>query len=127
MYEYRFFYRSLFKILSDNLKIQKHYIMMSQERSKIFINLFDNWQEQGIIRKEEFKNEYERLHKRIVIIREGWINNLDLLNMTDSEGIVYFSDLIFEIIYPYLTEKGKREYHFLIKKRIDEKTEKHSC
>lgn len=115
MYEYRFIYRSLFKILSNNTKIRQHYLEMSQERSKIFIELFENWQKEGIIKKQEFKDEYKRLHKRIVIIREGWINNLDLVNMTSTEGIAYFSDLIFEIIYPYLSEKGKKEYAVIVK------------
>jgi len=114
MYEYRFLYRSLFKILSDNLKIQKHYLQMSKERSDIFITLLKHWQENNIIRQPEFKDEYKRLHKRIVIIREGWINNLDLIDMSQEEGIAYFSDLIFEILYPYLTKKGKKEYHEII-------------
>ncbi len=115
MFEYRFFYRGLHKILSENEKIRNHYIQSKEERVYEFLFLCDYLQKEEIIRNPEFENEYINLYQRVMIILDNWINTYDLTNLSKEDGVLKFSKLIFETLYPYLTTKGKEDYFSISK------------
>ena len=114
MFEYRFFYRDLHKITSENEKIREHFIKFQETRINEFLFLCKHLQMQEIIRIPEFEDEYKRLYRRVVIILDNWINTYDFTDLSPKEGILQFSKLIFEMIYPYLTDKGKRDYFSIL-------------
>ena len=76
--------------------------------------LFDSMIQKNVLRREEFTNEYERLYERLMIIGDNWINASELFRIKEKEPTKYYLDLMFEMIYPYLTEKGKEEYNDLL-------------
>lgn len=64
----------------------------------------------GRMRKEELKNEYERLYERMNILGDNWINSANLFFQGSSSKVTHYHSLLFEVIYPYLTQIGKEQY-----------------
>jgi len=112
-FEYRFLLRDMYLIFKENEKVKEHYINLQDFRKRQFAELFDTMIEKGVLRHEEFANEYSRLYERMAIVGDNWVNASELFRAGEDEPVNYYRDLMFEMIYPYLTEKGKREYHDL--------------
>jgi AcrR family transcriptional regulator len=110
-YRYRFFMRDFYIIMKGNSKIHNHYTQLQQVRLSQFAQVFDGLINQEIMRKEDFENEYKRLFARMNILGDNWINTQELLSSEIENPIEYYQSLLFETIYPYLTEKGKLEFH----------------
>ena len=109
-YEYRFLLRDIYLIFREHEKIKNHYLGLQEFRKKQFLGLFESMIVQGVLRKEEFDAEYERLYERMNIIGDNWINAAGLFKGSDEEAVSYYHQLLFEVIYPYLTDKGKGEF-----------------
>ncbi len=110
-YEYRFFLRDLYLIFRESVKIKEHYLNLQNLRKVQFENLFATMIEKEVIRKEEFPNEYERLYERMTIIGDNWINAAELFKEKgEHPPVKHYQDLLFEMIYAYLTHKGKEQY-----------------
>ena len=114
LYNYRFFMRDLYIIMRENSKIQNHYNQLQKVRLVQFTQVFDGLISQGFMRKEEFKNEYNRLYIRMNILGDNWINAQELLNEEIENPVEHYQLILFETIYPYLTEKGKLEFYKII-------------
>lgn len=109
-YDYRFLLRDMYLIFRENHKIRDHYSDLQKTRNDQFKSLFESMISQEILRKEEFSKEYERLYERMSILGDNWINVSELLPVNAEDPAAYYQDLLFEMIYPYLTAKGKEEY-----------------
>lgn len=110
LYEYRFILRDFYKVLEADEQLKTHYVQLQEVRKQQYLLLFNNLVLEGLIRKEELENEYERLYQRMNILGDNWVNASELFYSERSNVVVYYHQLLFELIYPYLTEKGKREY-----------------
>lgn len=110
LYAYRFLMRDLYQIMKSNNKIHNHYMQLQKLRLVQFNQVFQNLIGQGIVRPEAFNNEYKRLSVRMNILGDNWINAQELLNNEVDDPVQYYQSLLFEVIYPYLTKKGKKEY-----------------
>ena len=113
-FEYRFLLRDIYLIFRENEKVKKHYIELQDVRKKQFMHLYNSMIQEGMLRPEEFTNEYERLYERMMIVGDNWVNASELFMEFIKEPIGYYQDLLFEMIYPYLTEKGKEGYNNLL-------------
>ncbi|TNE70725.1 TetR/AcrR family transcriptional regulator [bacterium] len=109
MYEYRFFMRDFYTIMREYPGIRTSHIALQQRRKEEFSVFFNLLKQESIIRLEEFPDEYVGVYKRMSILGDNWINNLELLEQTSISEEVLKTHvlLLFGIIYPYLTEKGK--------------------
>lgn len=112
-YEYRFILRDMYSIFRENEKLKQHYVQLQELRAKQFKLMFDTMIEQGILRKPEIPKEYERLYERMNIVGDNWINPFELFG-SSKHSIAYYNELLFEMIYPYLSESGKKEYRALV-------------
>lgn len=112
-YEYRFILRDMYSIFRENEKLKQHYVQLQELRNKQFKLMFDTMIEQGILRKPEIPKEYERLYERMNIVGDNWINPFELFG-SSKHSIAYYNELLFEMIYPYLSESGKKEYRALV-------------
>ncbi|MCC5918497.1 MAG: TetR family transcriptional regulator [Cryomorphaceae bacterium] len=112
-YRYRFLMRDLDKILSENAKIRAHYKALMLVRNQQFQTIFSEFVRRGIFRKEAFEGEYMRLHERMTIIGNNWLNSGVLFDQSDEVFISYHHKLLFEMIFPYLTELGRSQYDSL--------------
>ncbi|MCO6357142.1 TetR/AcrR family transcriptional regulator [Roseivirga pacifica] len=109
LYDYRFITKDLYAVLDSDDELKQHYVGLQQTRKQQFLALFTNMITEGLLRPEEFTNEYERLYERMNILGDNWINAAALLNNTESV-VDHYHALLFEVIYPYLTEKGKEAF-----------------
>lgn len=111
LYEYRFILMDFMKIMQENGQIKQHYSGLQQLRKQQFMQLFDQLIAEGTLRSPQIPLEYERFYERLNILGDSWINVFQ--NFYPQHSIEYFSRLLFESIYPYLTEKGKVAYQLL--------------
>ncbi len=115
-YDYRFIMKDLYRVLEASEELNKHYRNLQELRKDQYMLLFQNLIRQGLIREEEMTGEYSRLYERMNILGDNWINAASLFRKHDSSVIKHFHHLLFEMIYPYLTEVGKKEYLAIIRK-----------
>lgn len=108
MYDYRFILIDFIHLMNENSKIKTHYAGLMKVRNQQFQMIFQSLIKAKILRTAEFENEYLRLYKRMNIIGDSWINVYSTFDSSNS--VNYYCDLLFEMIYPYLTDKGKRDY-----------------
>lgn len=109
-YDYRFLLRDLYLIFRESQKVKEHYVKLQELRKSQFTLLFDSMINEHVLRTEELINEYDRLYERMMIVGDNWVNTSELFSLEIKEPITYYRDLLFEMIFPYLTEKGKEEY-----------------
>lgn len=112
MYDYRFILIDNIHIMSTHQVIKVHYGQLMRFRSNQFQQLFHELITKGVCRKPTVKNEYERLYERMNIVGDSWINVY--INFAMGKSITYYCDLLFEMIFPYLTEQGRAEYHQIL-------------
>ncbi|ADR22988.1 TetR family transcriptional regulator [Marivirga tractuosa] len=108
MYDYKFILIDFIHLMNENKKIKSHYAALMKFRNEQFQSVFRMLIEAEIFRPAEFEQEYERLYQRMNIIGDSWINVYATFD--EDNSVEYYGDLLFEMIYPYLTDKGKREY-----------------
>ena len=112
-FEYRFLMKDFYKLLSENQKIKKHYMGLQKLRGEQFASLFQVMINTDLIRAEEFEGEYQRLYERMTLLGDNWINAQVLVSLPNNDFIAYSCNLLFEMIYPYLTANGKTTYRNL--------------
>lgn len=113
LFEYRFITKDLYAVLDSDEELKQHYVGLQKMRKQQFLMLFENMIEGGLLRPEELNNEYERLYERMNILGDNWINAAALLRDNSRSIVDYYHSLLFEVIYPYLTERGKEEFRNL--------------
>lgn len=110
LYKYQFLMKDLYAVLSADDRLKTHYLELQKERENQFIAMFQNMQKEGILREEELEGEYARLHERMNILGDNWINASLFFKGKNRHVIHHYHRLLFEVIYPYLTPKGKELY-----------------
>jgi AcrR family transcriptional regulator len=116
MYDYRFIMIDFIHLMNENKKIKLHYSELMKTRKEQFQSIFQILIESKKLRPAEFEGEYERLYQRMNIIGDSWINVF--LTFDHSKSVSYYCNLLFEMIYPYLTKEGKEDYHKIITAEI---------
>lgn len=83
-------------------------------RKEKIMQLFNGLIGNGILWEEELPHEYKYLYDRFQIIGDFWISSAEVMNTRMSKKhIRYYSNVITQAIYPYLKEKGRKEYQIL--------------
>ncbi|NJB82336.1 TetR/AcrR family transcriptional regulator [Wenyingzhuangia aestuarii] len=110
-YEYRFFFLDFTQIMREHENIRIHYNQLMTLRKKQTLDLFEILIKQELIRPEKIANEYDHLYTRIQIISDFWMTSKSLehasISLKTTEDYI---KIISESIYPYLTQKGIKEY-----------------
>ncbi|WP_340152260.1 TetR/AcrR family transcriptional regulator [uncultured Marivirga sp.] len=108
MYKYKFILIDFIHLMRENKSIKSHYTELIQRRSEEFQHMFQSLVKSKLLRPQEFENEYQRLYKRMNILGDSWINFQ--LTFEPNKGLKHYCNLLFEIIYPYLTKNGKEAF-----------------
>jgi AcrR family transcriptional regulator len=116
-FEYRFLMSDLYLIFKENEKIRMHYMGLQQVRSQQFLMFIQALVEQELFRPAIIENEYARFYERMNILSDNWINAQEILYNTMEAPVDYYKDLLFEVIFPYLTEKGRVEFKEITSKK----------
>lgn len=109
-FKYRFLMRDLYLIFKENEKIRMHYMGLQQVRSQQFLMLIQTLVEQELFRPAIIENEYARFYERMNILSDNWINAQEIMHSSKEAPVAYYQDLLFEVIFPYLTDKGREEF-----------------
>ena len=113
-YNYRFFLLDFVQITRDHPKIRKHYVKLSKQRHRQFTYLLAGLVEQKIIRAAQLPNEYQHLYTRFQILGDFWISSAEVSNSKITKRtIATYQEIIAQMIYPYLTAKGRKAYQLL--------------
>ena len=110
MFEYRFILLDFLQVMKEHPKIREHYLALQALRKQQFLGVFGQLISEGLLKPASFELEYERLYERMNIIGDYWINAFYIDQFKKRHDKEYFIQLLFEIIYPYLTQKGQSEY-----------------
>lgn len=114
-YKYRFFLLDFVQVMRENKKIKTHYLQLSTKRAQQFLFLFNILIENDILQKEVLPNEHAFLYKRFQILGNFWISSAEVTHSRLSKKMIKeYSHIIHQSIFPYLTEKGKKEYYRLV-------------
>ncbi len=110
LYAYRFISKDLYHVLQAEVELTKHYLKLQKLRRQQYLTLFHHMISEGLLRSEDFEGEYERLYERMNILGDNWINAAIFFAPKGQSMVEYYHKLLFEVIYPYLTKKGKKEF-----------------
>ncbi len=113
-YEYRFFLLDFVQIMRENKKVRTHYTDLTKQREQQFSMLFNMLIENNLMRKEILPNEYKNLYKRFQILGDFWISDAEINTKITGKTILKYSEILIQAIYPYLTEKGQKNYHSIL-------------
>lgn len=114
LYRYRFIVRDLYYVLGSDEILKTHYLQLQEVRKQQYLMLFQNLIREDLMREEELEGEFVRLYERMNILGDNWINVADFFGKDNNSKVAQYHALLFEVIYPYLTEKGKEQYRELI-------------
>lgn len=115
VYNFRFFFKELQYICATYPKVNVELKNVESVRSTMYKNMIGQMITAGLIRTEEFNDEYDDLIVRIKIFSDHWLASSSIYdNLTREDIIEKYTYLLIQHFYPYLTEVGKEEF-----KRID--------
>lgn len=117
-FEYRFLMKDFYSVLHSHPDLKSHYKELQFIRKQQYLQLFHQLVNQNLIRHEEFEDEYSRLYERMTILGDNWINTAILFSEENQKMVEYYHKLLFEVLYPYLTNFGKVEFKTLIESKI---------
>ena len=114
-YAYRFILIDFGQIIREHDKIKEHYVFLKQVREQQFLNLLNLLIENNVVRSEKLPNEYQNLFKRVHILGYFWIPSIDVLNRKiTKKDVNKYSEMMSQLIFPYLTEKGVEQYLLIV-------------
>jgi len=109
MYTYRFFWTDIYNVLRTNIKIREHFQLVYEQRIKGCLYLLQNFQEQGLLRAEQYPKEYSYLAEQMIHFGNTWWYGTALYQHNLAENVTKGTDQYVAILYPYLSTKGQEE------------------
>ncbi len=111
LYKNKFFMIDFVHIIRHCDRINKKYVQVIQKRhfqhAQTILDLIDN----GFVKPPSFPGEYLALYERMSIIADFWMSR-EIINegVVSEESINHYAFINMSQMYPYLTEKGKRDF-----------------
>lgn len=109
--DYKFLMLNFVQIMRWHPSIKAHYQALTLERTQQNINLFSYFQQIGILKTEQYEGQYLQIIEQFMILNNFWLSHAEILFQSkESAKIDHFNQLVGSFIFPYLTEKGQKEY-----------------
>ena len=116
LYNYRFIMLDFVQIMRENKKIKVHFQKLQKVREQQFMYFFDVMIKSNLMRKEILPNEYKNLFFRLQMLGDFWISSAETSKKPLTKKLIsQYEEIINQTIFPYLTNKGKKEYQSIIK------------
>lgn len=111
-YEYRFLMLDFVLITRNHNSIGNHYRKLIKEREQQFEMLVNDLVLAKLLRAEIIDNEYKFLFKNLRIVSDFWLscNSIDSIGKTRKKDVLEGSQLLENIIFPYLTLEGRSAF-----------------
>jgi len=115
MIDYQFFWTDLYNIINFNENIKTHFHEVYNARYQNFMLLFEELRKNKIIKASIFKWEFQNLSEQMILNNNTWLYSIALYGGRINESIIEKkANTMISILYPYLTIKGKKEFHEII-------------
>lgn len=119
-YNYRFLMLDFVQIMRVHPSIHAHYQELTQLRAQQFATIFEQWTQAGIMLPEVYVGQYKALYQRQQIMGDYWLSAAITTHTTLSNQMIgQYCNLIFQALYPYLTEKGQAEFRVILALGVD--------
>lgn len=110
LYKFRFLVIDFNQNMRENPAIHAHFKALEQVRKQTYKLSFDIAIANGIMRPEEFENEYDHLIDRIRVFSDFWIPSSVIYAESETEDtVVRYHRLLVEFFYPYFTDAARKE------------------
>jgi len=115
--DYKFLMLNFVQIMRWHPSIKTHYQALTTQRNEQTMGLFHSFQTSGLLKTEAYTGQYKQVIEQFMILNNFWLSHAEILYpANESEKINHFNQLIAAFIFPYLTEKGQKEYQSAIAK-----------
>ncbi|WP_299158310.1 TetR/AcrR family transcriptional regulator [uncultured Tenacibaculum sp.] len=115
MIDYQFFWTDLYNIINANENIKTHFHEVYATRYKNYMFLFEQLQNNKIIKASILKWEFENLSEQMIIYNNTWLYSTVLYGGNVTKNIIEEkANTMVRILYPYLTEKGREEFYEVV-------------
>jgi AcrR family transcriptional regulator len=112
-YAYRFLLQDLNSILNSHPKTKKKFNRITVERMELVHQMISGYVQLGYLIPEPYPGHYTKLIDNILIISHFFINGSQLFYKGPQKEIVsFYTERIFSLMYPYLTEKALLELKY---------------
>lgn len=111
LYEYRFFVKELSTILKADRKLKEKFLSIEKQRTNMYLEVFNQALNLGIMSPESYPGEHLNLIKRIRIFSDSWITAAEIYDTGPKSVIISENAKLFmEFLFPYLTVLGKQQF-----------------
>jgi AcrR family transcriptional regulator len=112
--KYKFILIEFVKVIRLIPEIGNHFKALYLKRQDQFLLIISLLEKEGYFKMAEFPDQYESIIKQFYIIGDFWLSEAEILfEGSDEERANHYSKLSMHFFYPYLTEKGHREFKVL--------------
>ncbi|NIG56450.1 TetR/AcrR family transcriptional regulator [Chitinophaga sp. Cy-1792] len=106
-YKYRFIFLHFVAIVQRVPEIKTRYNSMDEFRGQQFSHMFASYREMGIFRNDIPTQIWKELISLLYITSDFWLAHNEIkLGLQDQAAVDHYVQLISNMFYPYLTEKG---------------------
>jgi AcrR family transcriptional regulator len=110
IYHYRFVYIHFVVIARRIPVVKKVYSQRFIARRAQLLQVFEHFRQQGLMRDDIPAGVWESLVRNIYIIGDFWISANELTTgLKGKKAVGHYAEMIGDVVYPYLTEKGRGE------------------
>ncbi len=112
LYEYRFLMINLNQIMKESETLKQIFLHVEKTRAEMYREAIQKAVEQDYMRKEAYQDEYSNFIEHIKIFSDFWISSTEIYDNTDdkNKAIKKYAVLFVKLFFPYLTEKGQKEF-----------------
>lgn len=110
VYKFRFLFYNLLYISNNDAEMQKTLIKVEKVRNKMYEEVIQLSINKGLMRKEEFPEEYENFILWIRIFSDNWLSSSAIYDNNNQPDIDQYVKLFMQHFYPYLTTVGKKSF-----------------
>ncbi|MDQ3536253.1 MAG: TetR/AcrR family transcriptional regulator, partial [Bacteroidota bacterium] len=111
LHRYRFLMIDIVGIMRKFPTIKENYQSLYEPRKHKFKALLSNCIEKGILREENFPNQYDYFILQFYTLTDFWISESEILYQDNNGyGVSFHINMILSFIVPYLTEQGLEEF-----------------
>lgn len=112
--EHRYLMIDFVSIMRQVPAIRIHYQALFQARKLQFAGLFEALRADGTLQPEMFPGQYEHVLLQLTIFSDFWVGAAEIhFQHLKSNKVDYFIKIALSMLFPYLTEKGRKAFHEL--------------
>jgi AcrR family transcriptional regulator len=113
LYEYKFIYLGITKVIRHFETIKKHAQEQNQVRGKTLNTIGTFLVEQGYLKPFESKEHKDMLIHALLMVINSWISDAEVFFQKEENKIEYYVKLFFNMVKPLLTESGLEKYELI--------------